>query len=139
LSNPLSSTLCESSDLITWTIGDTGFAMHLSGKVPARLVEALVDPAIAAHIGDPAGIAAWAIHPGGKSILDAVERGLALPSGKLDASREVLRKYGNMSSATILFVLARLMADRPTSGLTLAFGPGLAMEGLRFGWTDDAG
>ncbi|HSG54214.1 MAG TPA: type III polyketide synthase [Paracoccaceae bacterium] len=139
LSAPLSRTLHESADLITWTIGDTGFAMHLSGEVPARLVEALIDPEVAAHIGDPATIDAWAVHPGGRSILDAVERGLALPPGKLDTSRSVLREYGNMSSATVLFVLARLMADQPANGLALAFGPGLAMEGLRFGWTDDAG
>ena len=139
LFDPLSLTLHESSDLITWTIGDTGFAMHLSGEVPARLVEALVDPLVAKKIGDPGLIEGWAVHPGGRSILDAVERGLSLVPGKLDASRAVLREFGNMSSATVLFVLQRLMEQRPTSGLALAFGPGLAMEGLRFGWTDDAG
>lgn len=139
LLDALSLTLHESADLITWVIGDTGFAMHLSGEVPARLVEALVDPLVAEGIGDPATIEAWAVHPGGRSILDAVERGLSLKPGKLDASRAVLRDYGNMSSATVLFVLKMLMEQRPASGLALAFGPGLAMEGLRFGWTNDAG
>ncbi|MCL6251788.1 type III polyketide synthase [Altererythrobacter sp. KTW20L] len=139
LLDPLSLTLHESADLITWTIGDTGFAMHLSGEVPTRLAEALVDPLVTERIGNPALIEAWAVHPGGRSILDAVERGLALAPGKLDASRAVLRDHGNMSSATVLFVLQRLMDQRPASGLALAFGPGLAMEGLRFGWTDDAG
>ena len=58
----------------------------------------------------------------------------------LRASRGVLNEYGNMSSATVLFVLQRLMADRPATGLALAFGPGLALEGLRFGWIEgDAG
>ena len=85
-------------------------------------------------------IEAWAIHPGGKSIVDAVERGLALPPEKVAASRAVLQEYGNMSSATVLFVLERLMQGQPASGIALAFGPGLAMEGVRFGWTDgDAG
>ena len=59
---------------------------------------------------------------------------------KLAASRAVLHRYGNLSSAAVLFVLERLIASRPSSGLALAFGPGLAMEGLRFSWTEgDAG
>ena len=87
--------------------------------------------------GEPLeAIEAWAVHPGGKSIVDAVERGLSLPPEKLAASRGVLNDYGNMSSATVLFVLQRLMAEKPATGLALAFGPGLAMEGLRFGWTE---
>lgn len=139
----LSLTLEDSHELITWTIGDTGFAMELSGEVPGRLAAALADEAVTARVtdgADPSSIQAWAVHPGGRSIVDAVERGMALPPEKLMASREVLREYGNMSSATVLFVLQRLMAERPATGLALAFGPGLAMEGLRFGWTEgDAG
>lgn len=138
LGQPLSETLDESDELITWTIGDTGFAMHLSGEVPGRLADALITPAVAARLGDLAMVEAWAVHPGGRSILDAVERGLTLPPEKLDISRGVLSDFGNMSSATVLFVLQRLMAQKPASGLALAFGPGLAMEGLQFGWTDDA-
>lgn len=143
MGNGLSMTLEDSHELITWTIGDTGFAMELSGEVPGRLAEALADEDVARAVtnGEPGGaIEAWAIHPGGKSIVDAVERGLGLPTEKTAASRAVLRDYGNMSSATVLFVLERLMRERPASGIALAFGPGLAMEGLRFGWTDgDAG
>ena len=72
--------------------------------------------------------------------MDAGERGLGLPPEKVAASRAVLQDYGNMSSATVLFVLERLMKERPATGIALAFGPGLAMEGLRFGWTEsDAG
>ena len=140
LGEGLSMTLEDSHELITWTIGDTGFAMELSGEVPGRLAEALADDDVARAVtdGEPAGaIEAWAIHPGGKSIVDAVERGLALPPEKTAASRAVLRDYGNMSSATVLFVLERLMREHPANGIALAFGPGLAMEGLRFGWTDD--
>ena len=68
--------------------------------------------------------------------LDAVEPAFALPQGALAESREVLRSCGNMSSATILFVLERIMPRRPATGVAMAFGPGLAMEGFRFGWTD---
>jgi predicted naringenin-chalcone synthase len=143
LGEGLSLTLEDSHDLITWTIGDTGFAMELSGEVPGRLAEALGQDAVADAVtsGQPIeAIEAWAVHPGGKSIVDAVERGLGLPAGKVAASRAVLQEYGNMSSASVLFVLERLMAERPASGVALAFGPGLAMEGLRFGWTEgDAG
>ena len=143
LGEGLSLTLEDSHDLITWTIGDTGFAMELSGEVPGRLAEALGQADVAGMVtaGEPAeSIEAWAVHPGGKSIVDAVERGLGLPPEKVAASRGVLEDFGNMSSATVIFVLERLMRDRPASGIALAFGPGLAMEGLRFGWTEgDAG
>ena len=138
----LSATLEDSGELITWAIGDTGFEMGLSGEVPGRLAHALADPALAGRIldGGADAIDAWAVHPGGKSILDAVERSLGLPQTALAESREVLRTCGNMSSATILFVLERIMPRKPASGVALAFGPGLAMEGFRFGWTDcDAG
>jgi predicted naringenin-chalcone synthase len=139
LGENLSATLEESDSLITWTIGDSGFVMNLSGEVPGRLANALGEPALRDKVldgGDAADIEAWAVHPGGKSILDAVERGFALPQGALAESREVLRVCGNMSSATILFVLERIMPRRPKTGVALAFGPGLAMEGFRFGWTE---
>jgi len=139
----LSATIVGSEDLITWTVGDTGFAMNLSGEVPARLAHALADADLSPRIlggADAAEIAAWAVHPGGRSILDAVERAFDLPPQALAESREVLRTCGNMSSATILVVLERIMAKTPASGVALAFGPGLAMEGFRFHWTDgDAG
>ncbi|MEO6389109.1 MAG: type III polyketide synthase, partial [Croceibacterium sp.] len=139
LDDGVSLTLEESHELITWAIGDIGFEMALSGEVPGRLGEALADPKVAQVLtgGKPVeAIEAWAIHPGGRSILDAVERGLDLPSDKLAASRGVLQDFGNMSSATVLFVLKRLMEEHPASGLAMAFGPGLALEGLRFGWTE---
>lgn len=134
----LSLTLEDSHELITWTIGNTGFAMELSGEVPGRLAEALTNDGVVELVtgGKPVeAVDAWAIHPGGKSIVDAVERGLGLSSEKVAVSRAVLRDYGNMSSATVLFVLERLMEEQPASGVALAFGPGLAMEGLRFEWT----
>lgn len=135
LGSGISRVLDESADLITWHVGDTGFAMHLSGAVPGRLASALDDPNLAARLAPP-GVAAFAVHPGGRSILDAVERGLQLPPDRLSASRAVLDEFGNMSSATVLFVLQRMWAEKPASGIALAFGPGLALEGLQFCWTD---
>ena len=81
-------------------------------------------------------IKAWAVHAGGRSILDAVERGLGLESEALAVSRQTLLEFGNMSSATLMFTLAAMMQQKPESGIALAFGPGLAAEGIRFGWTD---
>ena len=73
------------------------------------------------------------MHPGGRSILDAVERGLDLDGRALESSRAVLSEFGNMSSATILFVLARMMRERlDGAGIALAFGPGLAVEAIGF-------
>lgn len=134
LGEGLSLALEESDELITWTIGDSGFVMQLSGEVPGRLGEALDDDATRELILGDSPPAAWAVHPGGRSVLDAVERGLFLPPAALAQSRWVLDEFGNMSSATVIFVLERLARERPQSGIALAFGPGLAMEGLRFGW-----
>ena len=128
-------TLPDSGELIQWTIGDSGFEMHLSGKVPARIAQALQDPTMRQEIlrHCAADELAWAVHAGGRSILDAVEHGLALPPDALDASRAVLSAYGNMSSATLMFVLDGLMAqDDRRDGIALAFGPGLAAEGFGF-------
>lgn len=135
---PFATTLPGSDGLIRWDIGDTGFAMHLSGAVPGRIAEALSDPLTRVALtggNNIAAIDAWAIHAGGRSILDAVEHGLSLSPSALAASRDVLERYGNMSSSTLMFVLERLIDTQPRSGVALAFGPGLAAEGLRFGWT----
>lgn len=139
LGEGISAALEESDELITWRIGDTGFHMRLSGEVPGRIATALADPVVQQRVTggrDPGEIAVWAVHAGGRSILDAVEKGLHLAPDALDASREVLRLCGNMSSSTLMFALKRIMRDRPESGVALAFGPGLAMEGFRFGWAD---
>ena len=136
LEAPFATTLPDSTELIRWDITDRGFAMHLSGEVPARIAAGLADPEFArAAIGgiDPGRVDGWAVHAGGRSILDAVERALDLPRDALAASRTVLEDVGNMSSATLMFVLARLLeAPRIERGVALAFGPGLAAEGFRF-------
>ena len=126
----LATMLPDSDELIRWTIGDTGFEMTLSGEVPARITHALGNTPLLPR-GDEAD--AWAVHPGGRSILDAVEAGLGLQPSALDASRDVLDRYGNMSSATLMFVLEQLMEGTPVeNGVALAFGPGVVAEGFRF-------
>jgi predicted naringenin-chalcone synthase len=138
LQAPFAASLPDSAGLIAWEIGDTGFAMHLSGEVPGRIATALSEPdtrvALTGGV-DPHAIDGWAIHAGGRSILDAVETALALDRQALADSRAVLADFGNMSSSTLMFVLARQFDRRPARGVALAFGPGLAAEGLRFGWT----
>lgn len=136
IDTPFATTLPDSARLIRWDVTDRGFVMHLSGEVPARIVAGLGDAEFAhAATGGraPAMIDGWAVHAGGRSILDAVEHGLALDPHALDQSRAVLADNGNMSSATLLFVLERLLAGPPVAhGVALAFGPGLAAEGFGF-------
>jgi alpha-pyrone synthase len=132
IENPVAATLPDSHDLIRWAVGDMGFAMHLSGEVPARIGEALRDAAFREALTAGGPVEAWAVHAGGRSILDAVAQGLDLPADALDASRAVLRDYGNMSSSTLMFALSSFMQRDVLRGVALAFGPGLAAEGFVF-------
>lgn len=118
-------------ELITWKIRGLGFDMLLSGQVPAELRRALHESEL---MSERDGIDLWAVHPGGRSILDAVEQGLELPADALAASREVLSCFGNMSSATVMFVLQRMMQQGRAGqrGCAMAFGPGLTAETMRF-------
>ncbi len=126
----------DTADLIRWTIGDSGFAMHLSGQVPAEISQALVEGELRSRmLGDLSheSIDAWAVHAGGRSVLDAVETALSLTPDSLEESREVLARFGNMSSSTLMFVLAAMLHNpERRNGVALAFGPGLAAEGFRF-------
>ena len=136
MSHLFSMQLEESAELIQWKIGDTGFEMTLSGEVPGRIQHALADETVRATVYNgwgPEQISSWAVHAGGRSILDAAEKGLELPQGSLWASREVLARYGNMSSSTLMFILAELIGRPDTGkGVAIAFGPGLAAEGFHF-------
>jgi len=121
----------ETRQLITWKIREYGFEMLLSGQVPGELGRALHEGQLLPERDD---IELWAVHPGGRSVLDAVEKGLQLPKDALAASREVLSSFGNMSSATVMFVLQRIMqrAQPGQSGCAMSFGPGLTAETMRF-------
>jgi predicted naringenin-chalcone synthase len=133
LSAPFAATLPDSAELIRWNIGDQGFAMHLSGEVPGRIGAALREEGFGQRLfGPPEAVDAWAVHAGGRSILDAVEGALTLDPAALAASRDVLARFGNMSSATLMFVLAELLGRDVRNGVAVAFGPGLAAEGFRF-------
>jgi predicted naringenin-chalcone synthase len=125
----------RTADLITWHIRDQGFEMHLSGQVPGRIRRWLMDNGTSL-LGNRTvnDIAHWAVHAGGRSILDAVQFGLALPPDALRNSRDVLRDFGNMSSATLVFVLDRILRAQGGAGegMAMAFGPGLTVETFGF-------
>ena len=119
---------------MAWELSSSGFLMTLSGYIP-QLLEEDFSPLVARAL-DKAGInkqaiTRWCIHPGGKRILDSIHKSLQLINGELDDCYSVLRDYGNMSSATILFVLKKIM-EKDTSTkekiFGAAFGPGLTME-----------
>jgi predicted naringenin-chalcone synthase len=124
---------------MAWNIGDEGFEMVLGTYVPHIIDEHIVgalEPLLArepAVYGKPyRDIRHWAIHPGGRSILDKVEAKLDLTKEQLIPARETLRNYGNMSSATVMFVLKHIL-DQPFDGgeeriCSMAFGPGLTVE-----------
>jgi predicted naringenin-chalcone synthase len=133
-------TLPDSADLITWRIGDQGFDMRLSGQVPGRIALALRSEL---ERNDGGGLLRgqsvdafdlWAVHAGGRTVLDGVEQGLRLGRDALQWSRGVLRDFGNMSSATIMFILQRILSHTagPQSGMAMAFGPGLCAETFQF-------
>lgn len=116
---------------MAWIIGDHGFEMTLTGNVP-RIVGREVRAALAPVLERTGAIDQWVVHPGGRSILDRFEQAMDLDESALQRSRAILRDYGNMSSATVLFILADLLGD-PTAEtgqqvLITAFGPGLAVE-----------
>src|SRR5690606_13344977 len=124
--------LPESAELMSWRIGDAGFRMGLSTRVPEVLHRALrpwLGAWLAEHGAPLDAVGAWAVHPGGPRILGAVEEALDLPREALDASRTLLAARGNMSSPTVLMLLQQLArADAPRPWVALAFGPGLSAE-----------
>ena len=126
----------NSSEDMAWKIGDHGFEMRLSAYVPSviqkginNLSNQLLEGIDLSHDE----IDYYAIHPGGKKILDVIQQELGLDPDDTCVSREVLRKYGNMSSPTVLFVLQSILNkvspdDHSKHIMTFAFGPGLTME-----------
>lgn len=125
----------ETLDHMSWRIGPTGFEMRLDREVPARLKAAA--PGFVDELLGKAGLkrnqSAWAIHPGGRKIIDEVQVALRLTDFQVRSSREVLSACGNMSSATILFVLDLELRRAKSGAVTaLGFGPGLTMEGAVF-------
>jgi len=126
----------DSAHAMTWNIGDHGFEMTLSARIPemiARNLGAWLEPWLARHDLSIGKIGSWAIHPGGPRILLAVEEALGLRRSQTADSWEVLARYGNMSSPTVLFILERLRRrNAPRPCVALGFGPGLTVEAALF-------
>jgi prepilin-type processing-associated H-X9-DG protein len=128
----------EGEQDMAWTVGDLGFEMRLSAYVPdvirngiKKLTTSLLEQ-ISHQLSD---ISYFAIHPGGKKILEVIEQKLGLTKEQNKASYEVLKNYGNMSSPTVLFVLKEISknlkdVDNGKKILSFAFGPGLTMESM---------
>ena len=129
------SALVPSSEAhMAWDIGDHGFNMVLSAYVPELIGSNIRE--MLGGILDKCGLALgdideWAVHPGGRAILEQIEEQLALSATALDMARSVLRDYGNMSSPTVMFVLKGFLEEAETERATtcaIAFGPGLTVE-----------
>jgi len=127
------------AEFMGWKIGNFGFEMMLSSKLPQIILDTAVPNVM--HILNKAGvdkndIKYWALHPGGRAILDSLQNGLELSDEQLLPSRKVLRNYGNMSSASILFVLKEILYNQHLNKgdlcCAVAFGPGLTMELVLF-------
>ena len=120
----------STADHMTWDITDLGFRMGLSPQVPAVLARhvggVVRDRLLAPHGLLPRDVAAWAVHPGGRRILEVVEEQLELPAQALEPSYAVLDQHGNCSSSTVLMVLEQLPTT-PGPVVAMAFGPGLTL------------
>src|SRR5688572_30533411 len=128
--------LPDSKDAMSWHVGDHGFEMTLAATVPDLIhthLKTWLQAWLDEHGCSLAEIKSWAIHPGGPRILHACAEALELADNHVAVSNEVLAEFGNMSSPTVLFILERLrhrQAPRPC--VSLAFGPGLAVEAALF-------
>jgi alpha-pyrone synthase len=132
----------NTEELMNWTIGDTGFLMGLSPKVPDVVVSHLPDylkTFLNQHHLTTNDLDFWAIHPGGRKIIEKIQSVCKLSDRMVADSYEILRRYGNMSSPTILFILKQILEKHQAGlnsslqhGLALAFGPGLSIEGCLF-------
>ncbi|MBI5929918.1 MAG: type III polyketide synthase [Chloroflexi bacterium] len=138
-----SATHCDYKTLrhMSFNVTDHGFQMYLSSYVPELLaakIDEFVDELLAHQQLTRLDVRFWGIHPGSSKIVDYVQARLGLSDTQVECSHAVLYQYGNMSSATILFVLEHIQrCNQPSPGdygVLLAFGPGLTMEGLLVRW-----
>jgi predicted naringenin-chalcone synthase len=131
----------QTLDKMAFNLGDHGFTMVLSSYVPdvlAAHAQGFVDGFLAEHGLTRADVRHWGIHPGSTKIVDYLQRELELRDDDVQVSHNVLAEFGNMSSATILFVLERIITTRCPSpgdyGMLMAFGPGLTVEAALLRW-----
>jgi len=118
---------------MAWELSSSGFLMTLSGYVPELIEEdfpAIVQKALAKEKLGADDISHWCIHPGGKKIIEAIHKSLGFTNGQLQCSYDVLNEFGNISSATILFVLKKILQENKSVKKLFgaAFGPGLTIE-----------
>lgn len=128
--------LQDCSEEMIWEVGNTGFDLYLSPQIP-KLLGLHLGPEVEQLLNGSELPEIWAIHPGGRGIVDAVQKLYQLSDEQVEYSRSILRDYGNLSSVTILFVLQAIREDyskkeEASSGIALAFGPGLTAELLPF-------
>jgi predicted naringenin-chalcone synthase len=128
--------VASSTDALGFERADDGFRVVVSRQLP-RMIEANLPALVSDFAGDAGSLDAVAAHPGGQAIVDSVVRCLDLNERQVAATRSVLRRVGNTSSAAILFVLEELASHLPAPagrGLGAAFGPGLTVELLELLW-----
>lgn len=125
--------LDDSEDQMSWEIANSGMLMKLSAKVP-QLIDAHIENFSNTLLNKtiPFSSCTWAIHPGGKAIVEAIEKRCALTKDQTANAWDVLKNFGNMSSATFLFILNELSKKKPLHEhvIGLGFGPGLSIEGI---------
>lgn len=132
----------DTQELMNWTIGDTGFLMNLSPKVPDTVASYLpnyLQTFLDKHHLTQNDLDFWAIHPGGRKIIEKVQSGFELSDRMVADSYDILRRYGNMSSPTVLFILKEILAKHQAglgvpfeNGIALGFGPGLSIDSCLF-------
>ncbi len=119
---------------MAWQLSETGFIMSLTSYVSSIIKENIVPLFASIHL-DPKTIDHWAIHPGGKKIIDDVASALNLTAQNVSHSYDVLKNYGNMSSPTVLFVLKQILempdSEKGEKTFAAAFGPGLSIETMQ--------
>ena len=118
---------------MAWELSSNGFLMTLSGYVPDLIEEdfkEIVDHALKRESISKEEISHWCIHPGGKRILEAIHKSLKFTNGQLSASYKMLNEFGNLSSASVLFVLKEMLQEKKKIKKLFgaAFGPGLTVE-----------
>jgi predicted naringenin-chalcone synthase len=122
----------DSEDAMSWRIGDHGFMMTLSQRIPeliARNIRGYLEGWLSDFGLDLGRVGSWAVHPGGPRILSAFSEATRIGGTRLKFSHEILAEFGNMSSPTVFFIINRMRqtgSARPI--VALAFGPGLVVE-----------
>ena len=130
----------DTVDVMGWNVSSSGFQLVMSRDVPKMADKFLgdeVDSFLAEHGLTTDDIATWVCHPGGPKVIDSIASAVGLPLDALAHSTESMRENGNISSASVLDVLRRTIADPPppgSLGVMLAMGPGFSFELLLLSW-----